>query len=275
MDHAEEVTNPTSKEALELAAAAAKPAEEAEKKPVEGKEEKPAEHPAEKPAEGKEGEEQKPDDEKPEEESSTIRQMRKQIRAQQKIIAQIQSAQNKPTPEPRPQRDSFESDDQYVQAEVAFQLRQAQSAPAQVPTGISAKASEIREVHQDFDEALHDIDHVVFSHDSQQVLNQAVETLKYGGDVLYHIAKNPEIAEELSILPPAIMATRLGEIHAEIRQTKTAPKPKPVSKAPAPANPEKGISQPEKSYDDCKDQGEFTAMRRKEKEAARKARYGF
>jgi hypothetical protein len=207
-------------------------------------------------------------DDKKDEENSVIRQMRKQLKLQQKQIAELKQVQVQP--EPRPQRENFNTDAEYIQAEVQHQLKSAQVVGQQSPGVFETKFNEAVKTHSDFKEALEDIDHVMFTPEAQKSIREAVETLTYGSDVLYHIAKNPDLAEELSLLPPAAFAARLGDIHGDIRRSKTN---KQVSKAPAPISPVSGSTKTEKSYDDMSME-EYRVARRKEKEAARLARYG-
>lgn len=78
-----------------------------------------------------------------------------------------------------------------------------------------------------------------------------IEAGKYGPYILYYLAKNPEVAEELFTLSPSRIAARIGQIEILVaeqvdkespskKEKETAapsPKPKPVSTAPAPINP--------------------------------------
>jgi hypothetical protein len=261
METPEVVIAPSSKEAIE-AQAAAQPAP-AENQTVD--EQKPVE--AEGSTEQKQDEAQSASDD-----NSVIRQMRKQLRQQQKMIAELKLAQQQVAPEPKPARENFQSDAEYIQAEVAHQLKQVQAVQPKAETVFENKFAEARKNHADFEQALEDIDHVVFTPEAQTSIRQAVETLQYGSEVLYHIAKNPELAEELALLPPAAFAAKLGDIHGDIRQAKNA---KTVSKAPAPITPVSGApAKIDKSYDDITDQAEFLARRRAEKAAWRKAKYG-
>lgn len=262
METPEVVVERTSKEAIE-----AKTVEQ----PVEKTEETPVEQ-ANEPVKAEGEEAAKQEEKKPEDgESSVIRQMRKQLRVQQKMIAELRQSVQQPQPEPRPTRESFQNEADYIQAEVAYQVKQQQQAQPKAPDVFETKWSDTRKEHPDFEEALEDISHVMFTPEAQTSIRQAVETLPYGGDVLYHIAKNPELAEELAILPPAAFAARLGDIHGDIRRAKTT---KQVSKAPAPIAPVSGSAKVEKAYDDITDQAEFVARRRKERMAYQRAKFG-
>lgn len=57
-----------------------------------------------------------------------------------------------------------------------------------------------------------------------------------GPDVLYHLGMHPEIAAQISSLPPVLAAMEIGRIAATIN----APRPKTATAAPAPTSPVKG-----------------------------------
>lgn len=262
----DEVVSPTSKESLELAKetpVSELPAESAESKPVDAEAE---------PVKAEGTEEAKAEEPKTDEENSVIRQMRKQLRQQQKQIAELRQAQTQVQPDPPPSRENFQTEEEFIDAKIDYKLNQQAQVQTQPKTlGVfETKFEETAKTHADFKEALEDIDHVMFTPEAQTSIRQAVETLPYGGEVLYHIAKNPELAEELSLLPPAAFAARLGDIHGDIRQSKTV---KQVSKAPAPIKPVSGAPKVDKSYDDMTME-EFMATRRREKEAYRKSKFG-
>jgi hypothetical protein len=212
--------------------------------------------PSDKPAENAETEEKKVEQDP--ENNSVIRQMRKQIKALQKQL----NARSQPVEQPAPTRADFATEEEYIDARVAHQVNKAVQPQQPVQDPFAAKFAEARKAHTDFDEALEDISHVMFSSDAQTALRQAVETLPYGSDILYHIAKNPDLAEELSILPAAAFAARLGDIHGDIRRTKTATK-KP-SAAPAPVKPVKPSGSSDVNYDDMSYE-DFVAQRAKER----------
>jgi hypothetical protein len=226
-------------------------------------EEKPIEQPVdEKPAE------EKPIDEPKQEDNSVIRNMRKILKQQQKEIAMLKEKVVIPE-ETIPSREQFETDAEYIKAEVEHQI--AKRTAAVGPDIFQKKFEEVKQAHPDMDEVLDNVSHVNFSNGSIDALRQAVEILPYGGDVYYHIAKNPDLAEELSILPPAIFAAKIGELHSEIKQAKT--KKVQVSKAPAPINPVSPVSKNDRDYDNM-DQNEYERIRRKERQAYKLSKYG-
>lgn len=213
-------------------------------------------------------EEEKTPEQKAEEEAAkedggnkTIRHMRKMIKQLSKEVQELRSTK---TPELAPERSAYESDEAYIKAQVDHQVKQAlnqQQAPKDV---FIQKFEEAKKSHEDFEEALEDISHVKFTPSAEVVLREAIETLQYGSDLLYHIAKNPEVAEEISILPPGAFAARLGELHAEIRQQKGKASKAKQSSAPAPIKPVKPTGSSDRDYDKMSFQ-EFCAARRQEK----------
>jgi len=237
-----------------------KPAEE---KPAENTEgEAASKSTEEKPVEGEA--EVKPEEKKPED-NSVIRQMRKMIRQQSQKIATLEQQMQTPKPQAAPLRENYVTEAEYTDAKVTYEVGRSLHTAKQVQSDpLQQKFSEARKTHADFDEVISDIDHVQFKPESQDALRQAVEVMEFGSEILYHLAKNPDVAEELSILPPAAFAVKLGEIHGEIKRSKTAPPQK--SKAPAPITPVSGNTKPEKSYDDMTDD-EFVKQRRKEQKA--------
>lgn len=224
------------------------------------------------PQEGAQSEPNAEPEKKEEEESSVIRQMRKQLKNQARMIAEMRST-SAPQEQPQPpliNRNDFADDADYIAAKVLDRVQQSipQSGPPQIAP-LQVKLEEAKKAHSDFDEALRDIDHVFFSDRHQAALNDAMGSLEHGSEVLYHLAKNPELAEEFSMLPPAALAAKIGEIHGDIKRSKTA-KPRPSS-APAPITPVSGSVKPIRGYDEMSDE-EFVATRRKER-LAHKQRY--
>lgn len=256
METPEVVVEQSSKEAIETQVA----------EPVEKTEEQPVEESITVP----EAKETEPKQEKQQEgESSVIKQMRRQLRQQQKMIAELRQATIQP--EPQPVREQFASEDEFIDAKIDYKLKQQAQPQPQQPSIYNAKIEEAKKTYSDFEDAFEDISHVNFVHDKAlHALVANVEALQYGSDVLYHLAKNPETMEELAVLPEHLVAARIGEIHADIRRAKTT---KQVSKAPAPITPVNAITKTEKTYDDMS-QEEFMARRRKEREAYRRSKFG-
>jgi hypothetical protein len=228
------------------------------------------------PVETTEPGEQKPEGDKPaepekepEKDSSVIRQMRRMIKGLQSEINEFRMAAVKPTPEP--ERASFDTDDAYIKAVVDHRVNQAVSKvqPQTQGAAYESKLSAAREEHKDFDDVVENLAHVRMSEDKLSTVQQAIETLQYGGELYYHLAKNPEVAEELAILTPTAIGIRLGELHAEIKRAKSSPAK--ASNAPLPVKHVTPAAPVAKSYDEMTME-EFEAARRKER-LAHKQRY--
>jgi len=204
------------------------------------------------------------EEQEPEKESSVIRHMRKEIKTLQKRLAELRK---EPTPEPVViNRDDFENESDYIDAVVNVKVNekigQAQK-DKQIEEQTNQKLSKVRETYPDFDDALENVSHVMFTAQHQDALKQAIGTLQYGDELMYHLAKHPDI-EEMTLLSPIAFAARLGEIHVEIKALKNKkPSVTQHSKAPAPIKPVTTTTKPDKTYDDMSDD-EFFATRRKE-----------
>lgn len=66
-----------------------------------------------------------------------------------------------------------------------------------------------------------------------QALAQMIVAFDQPADLAYHVAKDPDVARRLSMMPPQAAAFELGRIAARM----TIPQPKISSNAPAPINP--------------------------------------
>lgn len=85
------------------------------------------------------------------------------------------------------------------------------------------------------------------------VLGEIIADSDFGADVLYSLAKTPDVLSELNNLHPLDMARAIGRIEAQVN----APKPKTITDAPAPTAPVRGNSAPRKdpekmSYEEFK-----------------------
>lgn len=82
--------------------------------------------------------------------------------------------------------------------------------------------------HPDFDKAVDDLSRTVrFSPE----LIEAVSVSEHGPAVVHYLAQHLDEADSISRLPAHLAALKLGRIEAQV----SAPKPKPVTKAPDPA----------------------------------------
>jgi hypothetical protein len=208
----------------------------------------------EKPAEDKPAEEENAPE--PEKDSSVIRQMRRQLRVQQQEIAELKKgAIQKVEP---PKRDDFDSDEEFVDARIDFR-NQAKAQSVQPRNYLVEKIHEFTKSDPEFAESFETMKDLVLP---IVELNSALSTLQYGDEVLKRLVKDPDLTEELSILPPAAFMARVGELHAEIRTEKT--KKVQVSKTPTPVKPVAPKGSVEKSYDEMSFE-EFEKTRREER----------
>lgn len=140
--------------------------------------------------------------------------------------------------QPEVKRSNFENEAEYEEArrrqeviEAARQLREQEKA--------KEKQEELVEsIHSKFDLARDkypDFDHVVLSERNpvSEPMRDFFALSDVGGDLAYHLAKNPQIALEIANLPPVPAALKLASLEKEI-----ASKPKQTpSKAPEPIKP--------------------------------------
>jgi hypothetical protein len=105
--------------------------------------------------------------------------------------------------------------------------RAAQISARQVE--FQAEAQDARTRYADFDAALAVATNTQFV--SPQIAEMVLSS-EQPADLAYHLGKNPQLAVQLSQMPPLMAARELGKIEA----TLTAPAPK-ISKAPPPINP--------------------------------------
>ena len=207
----------------------------------------------------------KAEEKAPDEESSVIKEMRRALKRQQRENADLRRMVETAIPkEQPPTREQYQNDESFVDARFAYNQRVAQT-PSPVDAVLSEKVAEATKQHADFTEKMGDIEHVMFH---RPTLAAALEPFQYASEVLYHLASNPEVAEEVARLSPIAMSARLGEIHSDIRREKKTTKP--VSKAPAPITPASSSATPIKGYDDMSPE-EFHRVRMVER---RKARMG-
>jgi len=195
------------------------------------------------------------------------------------------------TAEKEPLPGDFGTYEEYVKAAVSFgakavakelfeNQKQAEAAKQQE----TAKATQQAELQATFDSyskqvseirgRVDDFDEVVGASTAQfpQAAQFAIMEQDNGADIVYHLAKNPEICEELNKLinKPLAVAARIGKLSVQLAKadgvaqvetpaTPTTPK-RPVSKAPAPVTPVAGsgtkaeIPLGDLSYEDYKAQ---------------------
>lgn len=109
---------------------------------------------------------------------------------------------------------------------------------------------------------LKDFDEVVGKSEVQiapHVISILIDADK-GGELAYHLAQNPEIADRLNDMSPARAAMELGRIENDLGPK--APPPKNPSKAPAPIEPVKPGSSTSKKIEDIDDMDDYVKTRK-------------
>lgn len=97
--------------------------------------------------------------------------------------------------------------------------------------------------------------------------------LENGGEILAHLANNPDEFEDLVDLPIARMTKRLVKLEDKLIESKK-PKPKPISKVPDPPKPVNGNSKNPDQLTGNESMEEFVRIRARQAEARRKAKFG-
>lgn len=214
-------------------------------------------------AEPEQAQTETPDPEKPDEkpeDTSVIRQVRKanrhlnkQVNSLLRTVDELRTAINDKGIETRQPEPATEQQQQAQQ-----QSTQQTEHPA-----IVDKIAEAKKNFTDFDELWKDVQDTYIPPESLAAMRDSIGSFKYGSDVLYQMVKNPEIIEEISTMSPSLVAARIGEIHAEIKISKNAPKPA-VKPAPAPIDPVNSARvKSERDYENMS-MAEFMKVRREE-----------
>ena len=160
----------------------------------------------------------------------------------------VKAADQNPAPDPTkyPDVQSFiAAQNNWLAAEVerrtesAIKKHQPQNQqPAGDPEWLGRTAA-FKAENADFDAVIRQADS-----DGVQLPNNVLEIIRRASDgpaLLYHIAKNPDVANELMSVTPADAALQLGEIRVEIKAARK--KTPPVSKAAPPAHIPKGTGE--------------------------------
>lgn len=169
------------------------------------------------------------------------------------LLARLPETQSKTAPEsktpdtPRPKRDSFDNPDAYETALDAWHAQQQARAIKDAVQQFKAQAEEetrsktFNEIRDKWTErreafaATHEDYVEVAENDAVPIpahMTAMIVQLENGPELAYHLGKNPDVAERLSKLPPAVAVYELGRVAANL----AAPKPE-VSKAPPPIKP--------------------------------------
>jgi hypothetical protein len=176
---------------------------------------------------------------------SELEQARRGSTAQQPAQQQTQA---EPAKDAQPTREQFGNNEAaYIDAMVGWRVRQElaqaeqkrieterQESARQVVEAHKQRVSEARERHEDFDDALQDSGVIV-----QPATAVYIQRLENGPEVMYHLATNPDIAEEIQGLEEIDQIGALGHLSRLLSKGSEAKprKDKPESRAPEPISP--------------------------------------
>lgn len=170
----------------------------------------------------------------------------------------------------KPNKESFESYDEYVEAlatwrarEIIAQNEQERSKRTVEETRQTTWTERLKATRveiPDFDEVVGGSEVPINPHVAEELSDS-----EHGPALAYHFAKNPEVLEHMNGLSPKEATRAIAKLEAALFSKKEAPapEPKPVSKAPVPVAPIRGnaatIPTPGKMSMD-----EYVAMRKKQ-----------
>jgi len=159
---------------------------------------------------------------------------------QAQILRSGKQTEGAPSEPQKPVRDNFASDDDYIQAQVDFQIskklpeiqQRVQQATQQntAVTVFQTRENELRKQNPDYDDIIAEASHIPIKN---QIIADAIMMSDIGPDIRFHLAQNPEIMEKLNGMHPAKAATEIGKIESQLSNPRSAPAPvRP--RAPAP-----------------------------------------
>ena len=154
-----------------------------------------------------------------------------------------------PVAEGKPALASFQNYEDYVEALADWKVGQRlksekeNSAKERLDAeaketfdGFQAQLEKLSGEKEDFDEVMAAADKITL----YQIAIDAIKELGNGAEVMYHLAKNPKLAEEMAKLKPLQQVAEIGKIALKLE--KPSPQGKPRSAAPEPIKPVGGSS---------------------------------
>ncbi len=164
--------------------------------------------------------------------------------------------------------------DKQVDRRVAAALAQREVAQdvAKVTEAFQTRISDFKKAHADFDTVVANPDLPKLAPSTANLVVRS----KFGPQLIYHLAKNPDVATRISRLTPELQHEAVGRLTAKFDTEDTAPSAsqpparRTVSKAPPPPTPVQGSTSPEKQPHEMS-MAEFVAKERAERLARREA----
>ncbi len=147
----------------------------------------------------------------------------------------------------KPNKENFESYDDYVEALAAYRAREIIAQTEQERTQRTVEETRqstweerlkaTRASTPDFDEVVGNSDVPIKPRVAEELSDS-----EHGPQLAYHFAKNPEVLERLNGLSPKEAVRAIAKLEAELfsKKSEVQPEPKPVSKAPVPVAPIRG-----------------------------------
>lgn len=212
-------------------------------------------------------------------EAQRAEEMRRELEALREEVKVLKTPAAPIESKPRPQREQFETQEQYEDAVTDWKVeqrlaeREKQEAEARIKAARDALANNWKARQETFRAEAADYDEALSASevDMPQYMLDAIMESDIGPQVAYHLAKNPSEARKLVNMTATAALRELGKLETRLQKTdKTETKPEkakegaPVetSKAPAPIETLKKANAPvEKDPKDMSFQ-EFKAWRR-------------
>lgn len=128
--------------------------------------------------------------------------------------------------------------------EAALSRKEAEAEANALQSKWNSKLTAAEETYEDFRETVSSLENAFRGVDPQhgQFIAETVMGMEKGTDVLYHLAKNPEIVSELIRATPVNAALALGRLEATFVQEKPKPKVKETKAPPPPKEVTKGTN---------------------------------
>lgn len=170
---------------------------------------------------------------------------------EQEATAKPPSADGRPDPDDP----KFKSYEDYLDAltdwkvENRLKLAEEKKAEQAEAETLRTKAASAHEAHPDLAGLLDELDDMGIA--PTETMHRAIHAAESGGELLYHLAKNPAEVKRIGALPPVVQAMELGVMLGQLKaaetksetKSETKPEPKPTQ-APVPPKPIKGPATP-------------------------------
>lgn len=153
----------------------------------------------------------------------------------ERVIAQ--QNQEKPAATDKPDRASYEHDEEYVEAltdwmvnkklsNVKNEINEHQTS-SQLDASWSKKVTAAQSTYADYDEVMEDAQEIAIPQHLQVPFNEALKSSDLGADIVYHLAKNPDEATRIFSLSTNAAIREIGKLESKLETAKLT---KPVVK---------------------------------------------